>query len=147
VARVTVKIKPGDALDKVRALARQRVHVGVLGESAGKPHKGTTLTNVDVATIHEFGAPEASIPARSFLRSTVKLDKDTIAKFVASRLRQVVAGKLDPRAAYEQVGLKVVALVRARIRAGIAPPLKRREGVPLIDTGQLISSISHEVRQ
>jgi hypothetical protein len=108
------------------------------------------VSNVDVATWMEFGTVtrtgNVGVPERSFLRSTLRLKAGDIRTFVNGRVRRVMAGKLDAATAYEQIGLKVTAFVKATIRAGIQPGLARRSGIPLIDTGQLIGSITHEKR-
>ena len=51
----------------VRDLGSSRVKVGIQGREAAEIHAGG-LPTVALATIHEFGAPNADIPSRSFLR-------------------------------------------------------------------------------
>jgi hypothetical protein len=146
--RVTAKLLPGPALAQLEALKRQRVVIGVLGSEAAAQHGGAT--NADVASWMEFGTttPEGKVhvPERSFLRSTLRLKAGDIRTFVNSRVRLVMSGKISADAAYEAIGLKVTAMVKATIRAGIAPDLKVRSGIPLINTGQLIGSLTHETR-
>src|SRR5690348_6338928 len=45
------------------------IKAGVVGGAAAEQRKDG-ITNAELATIHEFGAPQAHIPARSFIRST-----------------------------------------------------------------------------
>jgi hypothetical protein len=148
MARVTAKLLPGPAFAQLEALKRQRVVIGVLGSEAATQHGDAT--NADVASWMEFGTttPEGKthVPERSFLRSTLQLRAGDIRRFVEGRVRLVMSGKIDASAAYEAIGLKVRALVQGTIRAGIAPDLKVRDGVPLINTSQLIGSITHETR-
>jgi hypothetical protein len=148
MARVTAKLLPGPALAQLEALKRQRVVIGVLGSEAATQHGDAT--NADVASWMEFGTTDAAgnthVPERSFLRSTLQLKAGDIRRFVEGRVRLVMSGKLDAASAYEAIGLKVRAFVQGPIRAGIPPDLEVREGIPLINTGQLIGSITHETR-
>jgi hypothetical protein len=155
---------------RMQQLARQAegstVKVGVL---AGTPkelreNEPTGITNVQLAAIHEYGSPARNIPERSFLRATVDANRGAYNGLIAQMTGLIFDGKLTVGRALSLLGLKVVADVRARIRKGISPALadstlrrklakggpgrgKRNRGksVPLIDTGQLINSITHVV--
>lgn len=113
---------------------------------AGKP-----MTMAQLGAIHEFGAPNAGIPERSFMRSAVEANKHKLEKLVERLAGQVIDGKLARRNALGILGEYVKNLFKAMIRKGLKPPLKpatvRRKGSskPLIDTGQLINSIDWEV--
>lgn len=144
----------GDGLKRLQASAKQlagkpRVKVGVLG---GGDH-GPDLTNAELATIHEFGAPRAGVPERSFLRSTADLKRREWLALLVKVLQAAVDGKTTVQVALELVGQKAVADVVARIRngAGIPPPLKpatiaaKGSTRPLVDTGRLVQSIGYEV--
>lgn len=168
-----------EMLARVRALSGdRRVRVGVLADAPkdeDKPVKGSAskkartrakvakkateaavggrekYTLLQVAIVHEFGA--GPVPARSFIRATVDERRADILKLQVALARQVLQGKLTPDQALDQLGAKVAAWVKARIVAGIAPPLKpatiKRKGgkkaTPLVDTGQLRSSITWAV--
>ena len=65
----------------------------------------------------------------------------------------MILGKQTPAAAYERIGQVVVGLVKKRIAEGIEPgnapstlEKKAPKTKPLIDSGQLRSSITHEVK-
>jgi hypothetical protein len=65
----------------------------------------------------------------------------------------VIAGKVpNVRVALDRLGAKFVGDIQRRIKAHIPPPLQQstidRKGssTPLIDTGVLWSSITHEVK-
>lgn len=132
--------------------ARPVVRIGVLG--AGGEARDD-LTQAELAAIHEFGAPRANVPERSFLRSTADAKRLEWLALLERTLRLVTAGRLEVEAALGIVGQKAVADVVARIRrgAGIPPPLQpatiRRKGSdrPLVDTGRLVQSISYEIRK
>ncbi len=162
-------------LDTLAKFKGKRVVVGLLGSGASAVHPPSvaahkdetakahgkrkkeaaalyagSVSNVDVGTWMEFGTENAAgktvVPERSFLRATMKSKGPTLRAFVESRARRVMAGKATVETAYEEIGLKTVALVQGTIRAGIAPDLKVREGVPLINTSQLLKSITSETR-
>ena len=107
--------------------------------------------------MHEYGAriwqPKRKrmliIPARSFLRATVDIYQEAIAKREAAFAYGVMLGKFDLRTALEAFGSYVVGLIQQRIADRIDPPnrpytiAKKRSDVPLIDKGQLRGSITY----
>lgn len=125
------------------------VKVGVLA-SAGA-HDGD-ISMVELAAIHEFGSPAAGIPERSFIRSTFRNNRELLAKFLLRTAKAVLSDKLSVEDALGQLGLWAVSQIKRTITAhDIPPPLKAstvaRKGStkPLVDTGQLVNSISWEV--
>lgn len=144
-----------DALRGVGAV----VSVGVQGAEAAANHQHTHLTVAQIATIHEFGKeihqPKMRrtivIPERSFLRKTVDLYREAIARRQVLLTQGYVLGKLELKSSLELLGQYVVGLVKQRIANGIAPPnrpytiAKKGSSKPLIDTGQLRNSITYKV--
>lgn len=135
-------------MKKIEQLSKEApyVKVGVLEGEAEKEYEGEdALTTVQVATFHEFGTSNG-IPERSFLRSThdekqgeIFQIADKIVFDTFFRRNQTIYKGLSA------LGLWFVQEVRAKIRSGIQPPLKSRQGTPLIDTGQLIQSLTYKV--
>lgn len=130
---------------KVSDVGRRRVRVGVFASSGSE--KGTSIA--DIAAIHEFGAPKANIPARSFLRSAFTNDGGAALRAMTERVaRSVLSDRIDLRKALEVLGAWGANAVKARIRSNIAPPLAiatiKRKGSSkaLIDTGRLINAIT-----
>jgi len=129
--------------------AGSTVKVGVLGNTASASHGG--INNVDLAAVHEFGSTSRGIPERSFLRAPYDENRDRYYEMLGVGLRNVIEGKLTVEKVLGIVGLKMESDFKARIVAGIPPPLKpetiARKGssTPLIDHGQLLGAISHEV--
>lgn len=137
------------------------VKIGVFGEKGEQEAEGG-LTMAEIAAVHEFGYPEGGIPERSFLRSAFDANEGEIAealtKLCKSLLHKAVMrgdGKGVTQGEMLQLlnklGLYVVGIVQKRIGNGdITPELSEKtiarkgSSVPLIDTGQLRSSISHE---
>lgn len=153
MSKVTVKDNGAKALlARAHKLAAGRVvRVGVLDDAPKREGDGGTGSQslLEVAAQHEFGA--GRIPQRSFIRGTVEAKGAEIADLQVSLAGRVLKGKLDPDQALEQLGAKVVGMVQTRIAAGIAPALhpdtieKKGSSTPLIDTGQLRSSITYRV--
>lgn len=133
----------------LNSLLKPHVEVGVRGEDGARKDGG--ISNVEIATIHEFGAPEANIPERSFIRSTVDGHIAVYAKLTKLLARKVYTLKLPLPAALGILGVKVSGDMRRQIRNGISPELSQetidRKGSskPLIDTGQLVQAITSKV--
>ena len=140
-------------MNGLKDLDGARVKVGIQGREAAQIRPGG-ISMVELATIHEFGAPVANIPQRSFVRATGDANA---AKYV--RLQTNIVRRLGKRPQAIDVKRELFVLgeiVRGDminlIRARIPPPLKPAtiarkfgEDVPLIDTGQLIGSIASVV--
>lgn len=137
--------------------ARAKITVGIHGAEGDAMHAEATfaedgalepsseLTVAEVGSFHEFGT--STIPQRSFIRAWFDESVAENRELLNSQLKLAIAGKLTLEAALERCALKFEASVRKRIRARIPPPLAQstidRKGstTPLIDTGQLVSSI------
>lgn len=132
----------------LKAWGEPRISVGIHDADAGKAdRRGVTV--LEKAIFNEFGTAE--IPARSFIRAWVDESQGAIVKALASQARLVVAGKISKEQAIERVGLWAVGQIQARIAQGIDPPnapstiARKGSSTPLIDTGQLRSSVSYKV--
>lgn len=147
-----------------REIAKLRgttITVGV--HEAQSARNGDSLTNPQLAAIHEFGA--GRIPERSFLRATIDHDR-RVEEFARDQAAEVATGTMRARVAGERIGIMTADAVKRRIRAHIPPPLaaatiqrKIEKGAhgsglasmagnaaaPLLDTGQLINSITYKV--
>lgn len=146
----------GEGLKRIAELARQLkakpvIRVGIL---SGTPDE-EELSMAELGAIHEFGAPRAGIPERSFLRATADAKRLEWMALFERALRLAVAGRLTLDQAMGLVGQQAVADIVARIRdgAGIPPPLKpatiaaKGSTRPLVDTGRLVQAISYEVKK
>lgn len=141
--------------EKAEALKKQferkvAIRIGVLGSKVErKDGASDKYNNAEIGLVHEKGSKSGSIPRRSFLEVPLTqglVDKrKSLAKFFDESLK---AG--DIMVFYVKLGLlseKVV--LKAFSTSGYSgewSPLKSREGKPLIDTGQLRKSITHEVK-
>ncbi len=125
------------------------VDVGILAkEGAESSSTNPKLTVYEIATFNEFGL---GVPERSFIRGYVDDKEQAIRDDIKKLALLVVQGKKTTEEALDLLGLKVVGGMQKRISDGIlpanAPSTIARKGSskPLIDTGQLRSSITHRV--
>lgn len=119
-------------------------------EGGAAAEGGGELTVLDVANLNEFGTTR--IPARSFIGAWFDETFDRNQEDVRKSSEAVIKGELPSmRVALERLGLKFVGDVQTRIKAGIDPPnaestiAAKGSSTPLIDTGQLWTSIRHQV--
>jgi hypothetical protein len=136
------------------------VKVGVLASAGGDKEVSKGLTLLELAAIHEFGSPAANIPERSFIRRTFSESegRETLNKMLERIARGILADNLTAAQGLETLGLWAANAIKMRIKSKIPPPLqpatikeKLKKGhaggsTPLVATGQLIDSITSEVR-
>lgn len=141
-------------LARAREIAGGRgVRVGILADEPKRSREPETsgLSLVEVALIHEFGAPAAGIPQRSFLRATIDEHAPDIRRLILAVAARALDGAITPAQALDQIGSKVAGWVQTRIDQGIAPPLKpetiARKGSskPLVNVGQLKAAVTWKV--
>lgn len=150
------------AWDKIKrevdAASRAHVKVGVLLANGGQAtEEGSPISMVELAFIHEFGAPGAGIPERSFIRSTFAVHKKEELQTTVAKLAKALAnGKLTSDRAMKLLGTWAAAAVKNTISAGLVRPrLEESEAgkrtiaakgssKTLVDTGRLINAISYE---
>lgn len=131
------------------------ITVGVHGDVAGGAHGSPgDLTVGDIASIHEFGAPGANIPQRSFIRQWYDnaLHIGEIEEVLREELGPVVTGKRTLAQALERSALRFEGSVKERIVHHIPPPLaavtiaRKGSATPLVDTGQLRNAVRGKVK-
>lgn len=137
------------ALDRLVENAEnlRRVYVGV--PSGKKEEDGTPVALV--AASHEYGAPAAGIPERPFLRNTITDNLDKYKRLNRINLLKVMKGQMNTDTALGQLGAMAAGDVQQFIGNNdyqIKEKTKQRKGSSkaLIDTGQLVQSITFEVR-
>jgi hypothetical protein len=155
--RIVDKDNGYDALMKASATwGDKSIRIGVLDKDGGESHGGGT-TVIDVATWNEFGVKDEKgdwkIPPRSFIRAFGDQERAEAVKLLKRLYALVVMGRMTEEKALDMFGVWAVGRIQARIAQGIPPAnadsTVRRKGssTPLIDTGQLRSSISFEVEK
>lgn len=134
---------------KLRSMLRDRkaeyVDVGVMSEH---DMRSDDVGNLMLALVHEFGL---GVPERSFIRDTIDQNTSKYISFIKALAGQVVIGRISKKTALTLLGAKVEADMKKLIRSGIEPALdpvtvaRKGSSTPLIDTGQLVSSLDYEV--
>lgn len=131
---------------RLAELGGLEVRVGVLQPD---PTRDGDTTIAVVAAAHEFGA--RSVPQRPFIGPTLDEQAPAIHAAQAKILDGVVGGTMDPDRGADLLGLQVASAIRETIRSNVPPPLspatirRKKDTRTLVDTGQLLNSIKHEV--
>jgi hypothetical protein len=149
--------------DRTHALRKgwadlKRLHVVVgIPQQAGS-RDGGDENNAVIGYKQEYGEPARGVPPRPFLNPSLDKKKGQIADFLKDRAVGVSTGKETAEQCYTAVGLLAQSIVKEYIReSSNFKPLSARtlaarkaRGVsrtkPLIDTGQLLNSISFDIR-
>jgi hypothetical protein len=137
-----------EVMKEIAALGCIDVLVGV---PDGSEHDGG-ISNAELAMIHYSGAPEINLPARDFISPAINAVRDK----VATRLQKAADAALDgdDKAVEKQLnaaGITAVNSIKSTITTGDFTPLKpatiKRKGSdhPLIDTGELLRSITYVI--
>jgi hypothetical protein len=146
-----------EVVEALSSLPERDVLVGIPEETTGRQASGT-ITNAQLGYIHEFGAPEANIPARAFLMPGIRNAKNKVAGYFRRAGVEALNGNAaGVTRALNSAGLAAAASAQRKITAGPFEPLKpatlaarRRRGRtgtrPLIDTAQLRRSLTYVVR-
>ncbi len=130
----------------IRAMAGRGASVGIHANEAQRTETGS-LSNVQLGVVHEFGAPEAGIPERSFLRSSFDANRRKYETILTKGAKRIAGGRDRAERVLGIAAEVAVADVINTINAGVppanAPSTVRRKGSskPLVDTGQLKASI------
>lgn len=134
------------------------------------------ITNASLAYIHDNGAPEAHIPPRPFMIPGIEAGMEAIAKQLDRATRAAIGGNVEGvMAGFHGAGLAAQRAIKNKILEGVPPPLseytlreraakgrkgaalelKRREAgetpgmelaLPLVDTHEMLNSISYVIR-
>ncbi len=134
-----------ELMKRIRDLADgPHVRVGVFGDGAK-------------AAVHEFGSEDGAIPERSFIRSTFQDRRPELRDMTAKIARAIILRQMTTEAALGHLGQWAAAEVKKTIVEGPHPDWpelneayaeKKAEAGKtkmLVDTGELLNSISYEV--
>ncbi len=135
----------------IRLSGRPSVTAGIHGRDKGRTEGA--INNVGLAAIHEFGAPQANIPERSFIRSTVDDQLKTWQHLLGKLGGSIYALELPVEGALEIVGLKMSSDIQRTINKGNpdwdalkpATIARKASAKALIDTRELLRSVKHYV--
>lgn len=135
----------------VPALEGAVVSVGVIQGKSTNENADDSLTAAGLAAVHEFGSEKRNIPERSFLRSTIRENKDRYFEILEKIADNIMVKKKSPKQQLGKLGLLAENDVKKKIVDLKDPPLKAatiaRKGSsnPLIDKGHMKDSITHKV--
>lgn len=162
-AKVIVKIDKTKALaDQLKALARDRVLVGIPSSTAGRepdPEHPEPINNATIGYIMENGSPAANIPARPHLKRGIEMAKAKIVDKYRKGAKALFDGKItDAEDVHTAVGFIAEDSIKTLIETGDFTPLaprtlaaRRARGItsekPLTDTGAYKAAITHVVRK
>lgn len=158
---VTVDVKVDlSKMEALRARIKEieakeaKVRIGVFsgaGDAKDKDGKSTGITLATLAAIHEYGSEKAGLPERSFLRATFRAKKDQGIAMCGKVCKAFIENKISLEQAMGILGEWGVAQVKNFIRSNqVKPPSteatneKKGSSVTLVDTAQLVNSISYE---
>jgi hypothetical protein len=137
-------------LERAMRLAQgTELQVGILEKGNAAANGADGLTVADVATFNEFGL---GVPERSFIRGWYDENLTQNRADWSKLHKQVLRGEISEAQAMQRLGLKFVGDIQKRIVAGIAPENARStvkakgSSTPLVDSGQLKSSVTYEVK-
>lgn len=144
-----------DVVNAVRELGGS-AEVGYIGN---KPHIGKnngdgekpTIGMADLATIHEYGAPGANIPERSFLRASLADNQQRYLQFLQLNIKPVLTGQTTMYQVWDKLGMIAQTDVQKYMIQGDFVPLKERtikrkkSSAPLIDSGQMRQAVTYRV--
>lgn len=149
-AKVSVRIlKDIDpkAIDRLKQRLVGDNRIVNVGVPEGKREAdGTPVARL--AAVHEFGSPKQNIPERPFLRVTVRENARNYVRLNRINLVKMLRGQMTVDRALGQLGEMAKGDVQRKIGTGPFTPLQQatidRKGSskPLIDTGQLVQSIT-----
>lgn len=159
MAKGTVKFKDTDrGLEALKArigkAAAARVSVGIHEAEGAEETEDGEATVLDVAAFNEFGGENDNPPRRSFIADWADENSEEHKELLRRSAAAVVKGTLpSTTVALERLGLRFVGDVQKRIVAGIEPEnaestiAKKGSSTPLINHGQLLGSVTHQVTQ
>jgi hypothetical protein len=124
------------------------VRVGVFGGV----HEDSGFDMVELLATHELGTRDGRIPARAPIATTFREQAPQLTVVLANIADQVITDRLTIRAGLDRLGLWGATMVKRTITTtDLPPPLKPRtiarkgSSKPLVDTAQLVNSISWQV--
>ena len=128
------------------------VKAGILAKDGSENHS-EGITVFQIGMIHEFGVPEKNIPRRSFIRVPIENNIKEITKLIENNHKLVSENAMSAKVALDRIGIKAQNTIKESFRnndwkANSRATIKRKgSSRPLIDTGQLIGSISYIVEK
>lgn len=114
--------------DALVATAKERLLLGIPQSTAERGDSDPAINNAALGYIHEFGAPEANIPARPWLVPSILQNEARLATAMKRVFDSATGSKQSPNTSQEleKVGILAVSYIKSYIQAGLQPPLSER---------------------
>ena len=139
-------------LERFRDIGRPKVYIGVPA-SKNSIHKDSKINMATLLALHVYGAPTRGIPQRDPLRPPLINNAQRYTDLMAQGIKNALANGTDPNVVYEKIGIVASNDVKDYFVSGNFKPLDQKtidrkgSSKPLLDTGELRSSITYEVRK
>lgn len=135
-------------LKKVKEFDSKNVMIGVTGKTNGE--RGNAM----IMAVHEYGTEDRHIPERRPIRLSMENNADKYARRFQQGLDKVLKDEMSVDTALKSIGEEAAGDVKITIMNGLTPSLtdstvrarKKKSDKPLYDTGELVNSITYEVR-
>lgn len=138
-------------LERFKEIGKPKVYIGVPASKNGMHEGGINMATL--LALHVLGAPSRGIPQRDPLRPPLIANAQRYTDLLALGLKNALANGTDPNIVYEKIGIVASNDVKDYFVSGSFKPLDQKtidrkgSSKPLIDTNELRSSITHEVRK
>ena len=139
-------------LERFRDIGKPKVYIGVPASKNGI-HKDSKINMATLLAIHVLGAPTRGIPQRDPLRPPLIANAQRYTDLMAQGIKNALANGTDPNIVYEKIGIVASNDVKDYFVSGSFKPLDQKtidrkgSSKPLLDTGELRSSITYEIRK
>ena len=148
---VTIDLDEGQAriLGAMIGFDDAYLNAGFFEQDTETDERGEAKSLAEIAAIQEFGAPKASIPERSFMRSTFDAHEDDYTQAASEALGSVIDGDITPMGAMIEVGERMSGDMRLTIYDMKTPPNApstiARKGFndPLVHTGTMARTLRY----
>ena len=133
----------------LNTLNNKSILIGVTQKSDAR---SDGMNNATLAMVHEFGSPKHNIAERSFLRVPLSQNQEKITTLAKKQVYKALSSETNVITPLEEIGVFSSNLCKMAITDGLTPALKpatikrKKSSKPLIDTGNLLNSITWEVR-
>mgnify|MGYP000849598978 CR=1 FL=1 len=138
-------------LERFRGIGKPKVYIGVPASKNGMHEGGINMATL--LAIHVLGAPSRGIPQRDPLRPPLMNNAQRYTDLMAQGIKNALANGTDPNIVYEKIGIVASNDVKDYFVSGSFKPLDQKtidrkgSSKPLLDTGELRSSITYQVRK
>lgn len=134
-----------DFMRSLNSIDGYKITAGVHEEEGSQIHGPSNLPISNISVIHEFGAPQASIPARPHIRAAFDKNQKVYERQIIRRSEALLRRRADPQKDYEVIGELMRSDIEAAMRAGIAG--ENGKVATLIDTGEYLDNIKGKAKR